>query len=139
MMRSDEYSSLKKDNEQFLEEEKDRLQMEAEQQKAEACQYPRHFIKRIRIFNASYLMFCLGYSNIILQVKLSTSQGKVLTIDQMVQLQDELANKTSQLSHLALHIQCLQAENEKLMENVEALQAAHKVLNNYEILTVQNS
>ena len=61
------------------------------------------------------------------QIKLSATQGNTLTLEQIVKIQEQHVQQGAQLSHLALHVQCLQAENEKLLEAMEALNSAHRV------------
>ena len=61
-------------------------------------------------------------------MRLSATQGtNTLTLEQMIQIQDEHVQQGAQRAYLALHVQCLQAENEKLNEAVEALGSAHLV------------
>lgn len=62
-----------------------------------------------------------------LQIKLSATQGATLTLEQIVKIQEQHVQQNVQLSHLALHVQCLQAENEKLQETTQSLDSAHKV------------
>ena len=65
---------------------------------------------------------CLNF-----QMRLSATQGNTLTLEQLIQIQEQHAQQTAQMAHLALRVQCLQAENEKLTETVEALNSAHTV------------
>ncbi|XP_063680875.1 uncharacterized protein LOC134816076 [Bolinopsis microptera] len=95
MMKKDQITHLKRDNQQFLDEEKERLQTDSVQETAE--------------------------------IKLSATQGNTLTLEHIVKIQEQHVQQGAQLSHLALHVQCLQAENEKLSEAMEALNSAHRV------------
>lgn len=131
MMKKDEIAHLKRDNKQFLDEEQERLQTESVQETAEvrgtlvtACFLFSHEFRWT--INVSLLnkQFSWLFS---LQIKLSATQGNTLTLEQIVKLQEQHVQQNVQLSHLALHVQCLQAENEKLLESMEALNSAHRV------------
>ena len=58
---------------------------------------------------------------------MAATQGTALTMEEVLGVQERHAQQSAQLSHVALHVQCLQAENEKLQEIVSALTNAHKV------------